>query len=304
MVGLELPVLAMEHQYLITEDLPEFAGQKEQLHCIDFEGEIYMRQERGGMLLGTYERAGVPWSPRTTPWDFGQDLLPNDLERIAPSLRSGLRALSAAGQCRHPQGGQRPVHLRSGWQSAARPGARARQLLGGVRRHGRLQPGRRCRAGAGALDGRWRSRRRHLGHGRGALRRLGHACLHQCQGARELFPALSHPVSKRGAGRGAAAAHHAHLRATAVAKTPCSANTAGSSTRCGSHPRAARRTRRSASGAPTRMRWSARNAARCARRSGCWRSPTTASSRSAGRPRPPGCRPSWPIVFRPSVASR
>jgi dimethylglycine dehydrogenase len=86
MVGLELPILAMEHQYLITEDLPEFAGQKDQLHCIDFEGEIYMRQERGGMLIGTYERAGVPWSPRTTPWDFGQDLLPNDLERIAPSL--------------------------------------------------------------------------------------------------------------------------------------------------------------------------------------------------------------------------
>jgi len=86
MVGLELPVLAMEHQYLITEDLPEFAGQPQQLHCIDFEGEIYMRQERGGMLVGTYERACVPWSPRTTPWDFGQDLLPNDLERIAPSL--------------------------------------------------------------------------------------------------------------------------------------------------------------------------------------------------------------------------
>jgi dimethylglycine dehydrogenase len=89
MVGLELPVLAMEHQYLITEDLPEFVGQKEQIHCIDFEGEIYMRQERGGMLLGTYERAGVPWSPRTTPWDFGQDLLANDLERIAPSLEVG-----------------------------------------------------------------------------------------------------------------------------------------------------------------------------------------------------------------------
>jgi dimethylglycine dehydrogenase len=91
MVGLELPILAMEHQYLITEDLPEFAGQKEQVHCIDFEGEIYMRQERGGMLMGTYERAGVPWSTRVTPWDFGQDLLPNDLERIAPSLEVGFR---------------------------------------------------------------------------------------------------------------------------------------------------------------------------------------------------------------------
>jgi dimethylglycine dehydrogenase len=86
MVGLELPVLAMEHQYLVTEDLPELAGRPEQLMCIDFEGEIYSRQERGGMLLGTYERAGVPWSERVTPWDFGQDLLPNDLERIAPSL--------------------------------------------------------------------------------------------------------------------------------------------------------------------------------------------------------------------------
>ncbi|MBS0373055.1 MAG: GcvT family protein [Proteobacteria bacterium] len=91
MVGIELPILAMEHQYLITEDIPEFKGQKEQLHCIDFEGEIYMRQERGGMLMGTYERAGVPWSPRVTPWDFGQDLLPNDLERIAPSLEVGFQ---------------------------------------------------------------------------------------------------------------------------------------------------------------------------------------------------------------------
>ncbi len=89
MVGLELPILAMEHQYLITGDMPELAGKKESLHAIDFEGEIYLRQERGGMLMGTYERAGVPWSPRETPWDFGQDLLPNDLERIAPSLEVG-----------------------------------------------------------------------------------------------------------------------------------------------------------------------------------------------------------------------
>ena len=90
-VGLELPILAMQHQYLITEDLPELKGLKEQLHVIDFEAEIYMRQERGGMLMGTYERAGVPWSPHTTPWDFGQDLLPNDLERIAPSLEVGFQ---------------------------------------------------------------------------------------------------------------------------------------------------------------------------------------------------------------------
>ena len=95
MVGIELPILAMEHQYLITEDMPELKGLKEQLHCIDFEGEIYTRQERGGMLMGTYERAGVPWSERETPWDFGQDLLPNDLERIAPSLEIGFQHFPA-----------------------------------------------------------------------------------------------------------------------------------------------------------------------------------------------------------------
>ncbi|HET6467520.1 MAG TPA: FAD-dependent oxidoreductase [Geminicoccaceae bacterium] len=94
MVGLELPVLAMEHMYLITEDMPEVAEinratGKEVLHCIDFGGEIYMRQERGGMLMGTYERAGVPWSPKVTPWEFGHELLAPDLDRIAPSLEVG-----------------------------------------------------------------------------------------------------------------------------------------------------------------------------------------------------------------------
>jgi dimethylglycine dehydrogenase len=98
MVGLELPVLAMEHQYLFTEDVPELAGLPEQLHAIDFEGEIYLRQERGGMLIGTYERACVPWSERVTPWDFGQDLLPNDLERIAPSLEVAFEHFPALGR--------------------------------------------------------------------------------------------------------------------------------------------------------------------------------------------------------------
>ena len=50
------------------------------------------------MLLGTYERAGVPWSARTTPWDFAQSLLPNDLERIAPSLEVGFEHFPALGE--------------------------------------------------------------------------------------------------------------------------------------------------------------------------------------------------------------
>jgi dimethylglycine dehydrogenase len=99
MVGLELPVLAMEHQYLITEPMPEVAAaEKELLHVIDFEGEIYLRQEQGGMLMGTYERAGVPWSVETTPWDFSTQLLPEDLDRIAPSLEVGFRHFPAIGR--------------------------------------------------------------------------------------------------------------------------------------------------------------------------------------------------------------
>jgi dimethylglycine dehydrogenase len=96
MTGLELPVLAMEHHYLITEDIPEVAASPtEMLHIIDFEGEIYMRQEGKGMLMGTYERAGVPWSETTTPWDFGHELLAPDLDRIAPSLEIGFKHFPA-----------------------------------------------------------------------------------------------------------------------------------------------------------------------------------------------------------------
>ncbi len=87
LVGLELPVLAMEHHYLVTEDLPEILARSEELpHAIDFEAEIYTRQEGKGLLLGTYEKACVPWSPKMTPSDFGHELLTPDLDRIAPSL--------------------------------------------------------------------------------------------------------------------------------------------------------------------------------------------------------------------------
>ena len=90
MAGVHLPLLAMEHQYLVTGDMAEvIESPSEMLHVIDFEGEIYMRQEGRGMLIGTYERAGVPWAETTTPWDFTHALLPPDLDRIAPSLEVG-----------------------------------------------------------------------------------------------------------------------------------------------------------------------------------------------------------------------
>ncbi|TWH01144.1 dimethylglycine dehydrogenase [Mesorhizobium sp. J18] len=96
MVGLELPVLAMEHMYLLTEPMPEveeFNARtgREMVGVLDFKGEIYTRQERNGILLGTYEKACKPWSPVNTPWDFGHELLQPDLDRIAPSLELGFK---------------------------------------------------------------------------------------------------------------------------------------------------------------------------------------------------------------------
>jgi dimethylglycine dehydrogenase len=91
MAGIELPVLAMEHIYLVTQDMPEVAAHmaatnREMPMALDFGGEVYIRQEGGAMLLGTYEQACVPWSPRDTPWDFGAQLLKPDIDRIAPEL--------------------------------------------------------------------------------------------------------------------------------------------------------------------------------------------------------------------------
>ncbi|ESW86156.1 FAD-dependent oxidoreductase [Mesorhizobium sp. M0644] len=96
MVGVELPVLAMEHMYLLTEPMPEVeefnkSTGREMIGVLDFKGEIYTRQERNGILLGTYEKACKPWSPVSTPWDFGHELLQPDIDRIAPSLEIGFK---------------------------------------------------------------------------------------------------------------------------------------------------------------------------------------------------------------------
>ena len=105
MAGLELPVLCMAHQFLITEEMPEVVAFNKEtgheiVHCIDFDGELYMRQERTGMLVGTYEPHGQPWSPRVAPWDFSSELLAPDLDKIADNLERAFRhhpALARAG---------------------------------------------------------------------------------------------------------------------------------------------------------------------------------------------------------------
>ena len=99
LVGIELPVLAMEHHYLITEDLPELKGrEREIVNTTDYSGEIYLRQERGGVLIGTYEPKGTPWAPIRTPDDFSMQLLADDFARLAPYFEVGFRHFPALGR--------------------------------------------------------------------------------------------------------------------------------------------------------------------------------------------------------------
>jgi len=172
MVGIELPILAMEHQYLITGDMPELKGKKEQLHCIDFEGELYLRQERGGMLLGTYEKAGVPWSATETPWDFGQTCWQRPRKNCA-QLGSGLRTFSRAGRCRHQESRERTVYVCARRQPFGRADQGLKNFWVACGVMAGFSQGGRCGSGPVALVNRWRSGRRHLGHGCGALRAIG-----------------------------------------------------------------------------------------------------------------------------------
>jgi dimethylglycine dehydrogenase len=99
MVGIELPVLAMQHHYLITADLPELQERASEIvNTTDYAGEIYVRQERGGALIGTYEPHGLVWSPLTTPDDFAMQLLPEDFERLAPYFEVGFKHFPALGR--------------------------------------------------------------------------------------------------------------------------------------------------------------------------------------------------------------
>ena len=89
MSGIHLPVVPMEHHYLITEEIDKITSLPEGQRlpaCIDYEANIYFRQERSGLLLGTYEPQSTPWSLDGSPQTFGHDLLEPDLDRIADRL--------------------------------------------------------------------------------------------------------------------------------------------------------------------------------------------------------------------------
>ena len=90
MAGLELPVSPIEHHYLLTETIPEVAALERELPMIvDLEGFTYMRQDQKGMLLGIYETRPQHWSMDGAPWDYGIELLPENIDRISAELEMG-----------------------------------------------------------------------------------------------------------------------------------------------------------------------------------------------------------------------
>ena len=101
LAGMNLPVQPMEHHYLLTETIDEVKNFGSRLPCgIDYNANIYFRQERDGLLLGTYEPVGVPWRVEGTPLDFGHELLNPNLEHIADRLELAfdrIPALAEAG---------------------------------------------------------------------------------------------------------------------------------------------------------------------------------------------------------------
>ena len=105
MMGVDLPVVPMLHQYLVTDTMPEIAariaaGEPELPIIRDPEESWYLRQERDGFIIGAYEAHGRPWGADGIPPEFGMELLPPELDRvesIAAMAMERVPALTHAG---------------------------------------------------------------------------------------------------------------------------------------------------------------------------------------------------------------
>ena len=100
MVGVNLPLVPMEHHYLVTEPLRELVELGREIPLVvDLDNEIYMRQEGQGMLVGVYEKDATPWALGGTPWNYGDtELLPPALDRISDALVKGYERFPAVAE--------------------------------------------------------------------------------------------------------------------------------------------------------------------------------------------------------------
>lgn len=103
MVGLDVPVIPVEHQYIVTEPHPlikerQAKGLPEMGVLREADSSWYMREENGGLLLGPYEK-GAPCCYMDGPSDESEyELFQEDLDRLAPHIETAITRVPAFGE--------------------------------------------------------------------------------------------------------------------------------------------------------------------------------------------------------------
>lgn len=103
MVGLDVPVIPVEHQYIVTEPHPAIVerhrqGLPEMGVLRESDSSWYMREENGGLLLGPYE-TGAPCCYVDAPTDDSEyELFQEDLERLEPHIETAIARVPAFGE--------------------------------------------------------------------------------------------------------------------------------------------------------------------------------------------------------------
>jgi dimethylglycine dehydrogenase len=103
MVGLDIPVIPVEHQYIVTDQHPAIMerrgqGLPEMGVLRESDASYYMREEAGGLLLGPYE-IGAPACYRDGPAANSEyELFPNALERLEPYILAAMNRVPAFGE--------------------------------------------------------------------------------------------------------------------------------------------------------------------------------------------------------------
>jgi dimethylglycine dehydrogenase len=103
MVGLDVPVIPVEHQYIVTEQHPDImarkaAGLPEMGVLRESDASYYMREEAGGLLLGPYEIGAPICYPNGPSADSEYELFPDDLERLEPYILAAVARVPAFGE--------------------------------------------------------------------------------------------------------------------------------------------------------------------------------------------------------------
>jgi dimethylglycine dehydrogenase len=99
MVGVSLPLVPIEHQYVITEAIPELKKLPREIPVTrDPERVFYIRQETDGLLIGIFEANPLPWGVQGIPPDFVQQLLPVRFEQIETYMESAIERIPVLGQ--------------------------------------------------------------------------------------------------------------------------------------------------------------------------------------------------------------